>query len=320
MVVEIKTWNPAVTLSDWLCERLEHEHAFLAETGLDGNSLAAELLKARRIIPVLDGFDELPSGYQGEALRHLSALRRWPLILTSRSEDYVNAVEANDVLTAAHAPLHHVLATPLMLYLARVRYSDTGGADPAELLNRCRFPDRSSLEQHLIAEFIPTAYRVGSGSANSRRSIQVQRWLRTIAYEMDYLASSTVWWVDVGASRINPYRSLFTALCVGFTFLLPMTFGLAWAFGEAIAKSFALMTTLGWVLCYLLDRRNPAASSVTDTGPERSRTPNLLAAGRGRRERHRRGPRILGHAPASGTRRPSDATSQTPPAVRIRVG
>ncbi|MFE1364826.1 helix-turn-helix domain-containing protein [Streptomyces anulatus] len=55
--------------------------------------------------------------------------------------------------------LAEVLSTPLMIALARTMYSEAPGRDPAELLDAGRFPTASSLEDHLLAGFVPTVYR-----------------------------------------------------------------------------------------------------------------------------------------------------------------
>ncbi len=118
-----------------------------------------------------------------------------PLLLTSRVDEYRDAVEGTDVLTSAAAVvladlrcddladylprttrkagpggnvwkpvldevrnggvLAEVLTTPLMVALARRIYSDTPDHDPAELLT---FGTADEIERHLLGSFVPAVY------------------------------------------------------------------------------------------------------------------------------------------------------------------
>ncbi|MET8853409.1 hypothetical protein [Amycolatopsis sp. NPDC004625] len=68
-----------------------------------GESVAARLLAARRILPVLDGLDEVTESLRGEAVTRINAGVRPgdKYLLTSRPREFRDAVEASDVLTAA---------------------------------------------------------------------------------------------------------------------------------------------------------------------------------------------------------------------------
>ena len=79
---------------------MEREYPALAARGPAGSSLAADLVGAGRILPVLDGFDEIADGLHGAALHALNATTM-ALLLTSRPGEYVAAVTTTDVLSAA---------------------------------------------------------------------------------------------------------------------------------------------------------------------------------------------------------------------------
>ncbi|GAA1942122.1 BTAD domain-containing putative transcriptional regulator [Kitasatospora viridis] len=212
VIFSIGSWDPTVTaLRDWLVDRLLRDHPHLAARAAGRSTLAAALVDAGWILPVLDGFDEIAPGLHRPALQELNATTL-PLLLTSRTEQYTDAattgvlrraagIELTDLTTddLAHylprtarptAPgepgspattmwdpvlaelrshpescstvnLTTVLSTPLMVLLARTRYSDAPGQDPAELLDTTRFPTPQALEQHLLAGFLPTVYRDG---------------------------------------------------------------------------------------------------------------------------------------------------------------
>ncbi|GHF13230.1 hypothetical protein GCM10017786_54040 [Amycolatopsis deserti] len=118
VIFGLGSWDPAATdLRDWLTDQLLRDFPGLAAAGPGGPSLAATLVGAGRILPVLDGFDEIAHGLRRAALRALNATTL-PLLLTSRPDEYAEAVAATDVLTAA----------------AAVELCDLTAADPGELL------------------------------------------------------------------------------------------------------------------------------------------------------------------------------------------
>ncbi|KPI11234.1 transcriptional regulator, XRE family [Actinobacteria bacterium OV450] len=227
VVFSIGSWDPTATaLRDWLIGRLLRDHPNLGAPAPGGSSLAAALVDSGWILPVLDGFDEIATGLLGLALRELNA-SSLPLLLTSRTEQFADAV-ASEVLrrtagielvdlstedlvhylprtarptapadpdgrapTAwdpvldrlrtepdrpAAARLAAVLSTPLMVLLARTVYSDSPAQDPAQLLDAVRFPTAESIEEHLLAGFVPTVYRRRPpAAAGARRRLRPAR-------------------------------------------------------------------------------------------------------------------------------------------------
>ncbi len=105
VIFSLGSWDPAATsLRDWMCAQLVRDHPFLAAPAARGGNLARALLDTGRILPVLDGFDEIPSGLHGKALQALNKATTMPLLLTSRPDEYdraVNGTRESDVLTAA---------------------------------------------------------------------------------------------------------------------------------------------------------------------------------------------------------------------------
>lgn len=60
MIFSLGSRNPTITaLREWLAANWVRDHPGLAATGPGGSTLAAELVSAERILPVLDGFDEI---------------------------------------------------------------------------------------------------------------------------------------------------------------------------------------------------------------------------------------------------------------------
>ncbi|MFF7312966.1 NACHT domain-containing protein [Streptomyces sp. NPDC008137] len=127
-------WDPrSAGLRAWLAERLAAEYRPLGAVRGE-RTLAAELLDAGLVLPVLDGFDELPAGAHPDALRLLNAELddRLPVLLTCRTAVWESAVRGADVLTAAEVvelrPLERAAARD---YLERTTRSsgDTGPGD-----------------------------------------------------------------------------------------------------------------------------------------------------------------------------------------------
>ncbi|WP_063838091.1 helix-turn-helix domain-containing protein [Streptomyces yangpuensis] len=99
VVFSVGSWDPSTTaLRDWLVGRLLRDHPHLARRGPGGATLAAALVDGDLVLPVLDGFDEMGEGLRRDALDALNATAA-PLVLTSRRDEYAEAVRA------AHAPL-----------------------------------------------------------------------------------------------------------------------------------------------------------------------------------------------------------------------
>ncbi|MCZ0975777.1 helix-turn-helix domain-containing protein [Streptomyces albulus] len=63
VIFSIGSWDPtAITLRDWLAAQLRRDHPGLAAPGPGGTNLAEGLVETGRILPVLDGFDEIADG------------------------------------------------------------------------------------------------------------------------------------------------------------------------------------------------------------------------------------------------------------------
>lgn len=231
VIFGLGAWHPGrVGLRDWLADQLTRDHPFLAAPGPGGGTLAAALVDSQRVLPVLDGFDEIAGGLHRSALNALNTTTL-PLLLTSRVDEYREAVEGTDVLTSAAAvvladltaddladylprttrktgpggnvwkpvldevrcggPLAEVLTTPLMVALARRIYSDTPDHDPAVLLT-LHEPDE--IERHLLSSFVPAVY----GSDTER----VRPWLGYLAGHLTRLGTHDVAWWRFGGSSV----------------------------------------------------------------------------------------------------------------------
>lgn len=101
VIFSLGSWDPGnTTLEAWLSGRLVRDYPDLAVPGPYGGNLAETLVREERILPVLDGFDEIAADLRGEALRALSQ-SDMPMLLTSRPAEYADAVEEEGILVGA---------------------------------------------------------------------------------------------------------------------------------------------------------------------------------------------------------------------------
>ncbi|WP_434975178.1 NACHT domain-containing protein [Streptomyces collinus] len=108
VLFSLASWDPAhQRLNDYLVEHLQRDHPGLcapappAASGAAQADLAQALLDARLILPLLDGFDELPPALHALALDALNRAlpAKQPLVLTSRTtayRDVISSVRLNE--------------------------------------------------------------------------------------------------------------------------------------------------------------------------------------------------------------------------------
>ncbi|MGW1843718.1 helix-turn-helix domain-containing protein [Streptomyces sp. NPDC001966] len=308
VVFSIGSWDPtAVALRDWLIDRLVRDHPHLTRRAPDGSTLAAALVDADLVLPVLDGFDEIAEGLRSTALEVLNATSL-PLVLTSRRGEFAEAVQEagaplvwaagleltdltlddlSDYLPrtarpvprgdggtapvwppvldrlraregGAAGPLARVLSTPLMVILARTMYSEAPDRNPAELLDAERFPDENSLEEHLLAGFVPTVYRrrVAERSATGRRERQrdperAERWLGFLAHHLARLdgdQQDLAWWRIGDSLRLSTRLlsvAVSSALCVTLAVWFVNLINVPFPIGEALMSSCSMGAVAG---------------------------------------------------------------------------
>ncbi|QQQ74261.1 NACHT domain-containing protein [Saccharothrix sp. 6-C] len=199
VLLSVSSWNPHNEhLEDWIIRRLETDYPALRDRAAYGRHAARRLVAGQRLLPLLDGLDELPPDLLAPALE---GVRRAfgpgrPLVLTCRGDEYEDAVRTGGVgLPAAVVELEPVAADDAIEFLAaslpRVvrRWApvlDTLRAnrdpvlarslstpltlnlaravygrpdrDPAELVDRRRFADPAALERHLLDSLVTAVY------------------------------------------------------------------------------------------------------------------------------------------------------------------
>lgn len=101
VLFSMSDWNPVTeSLDAWLTRRLAADYPVL-RAAVFGPDAPRSLVTRRRILPVLDGLDELPEVIQPKVLARLNETAGEPLVLTCRTTEYQTAVAAHrgDVLT-----------------------------------------------------------------------------------------------------------------------------------------------------------------------------------------------------------------------------
>lgn len=199
VLLPLASWNPRREhLQRWLARRLVEDHPGLRNTTAYGRDAATHLVTDERVIPVLDGLDELPPSLHADAIDALDQAISGgrPLVVSCRAKEYEDAVRLGGILATAAVveiePVH--LDDAVRFLLARDHAGDTRWQpvadrlrrdrdcplarvlstplmvdlaraayrspdnDPADLLDQRRFPDQTAIEDHLLDAFLPATY------------------------------------------------------------------------------------------------------------------------------------------------------------------
>jgi hypothetical protein len=197
VLFNVSSWHPQEDFGSWLVRRLTEDYPWIAEHATYGATACAELLSSQRLLPILDGLDELPPAQRRDALDALQHdLAGQPFVLTCRSAEFAAAqgdrllrdalvicllpleVEAavgylrdsvdgpgldrwepvlGTVTDRPDGPVGTALTRPLTLFLAQTVYQQPD-TDPAELLDADRFPTQQDIERRLLDSFVRIAF------------------------------------------------------------------------------------------------------------------------------------------------------------------
>ncbi|MCY1141572.1 NACHT domain-containing protein [Actinoplanes sp. Pm04-4] len=128
VVVNVASWNPSVPLREWLAGKIERDHPRTAQRYAGRQSIAAALVETGRVLPLLDGFDEISQQLQADALRQLSEASDSPLVVTCRPEEYTQATLTSTVLShAAVVELEDLDLPDVLDYLSRTVRPESEG-------------------------------------------------------------------------------------------------------------------------------------------------------------------------------------------------
>ncbi|MFD1364087.1 BTAD domain-containing putative transcriptional regulator [Actinoplanes sichuanensis] len=104
VLLSLSSWRPGNEhLHAWLRRELAERYPILQDRARFGPTAIADLVADRRLVPILDGLDEVPASRRSAAIRAINraVLAGDAFVLTSRAEEYRAAVTAGERLTAA---------------------------------------------------------------------------------------------------------------------------------------------------------------------------------------------------------------------------
>ncbi|MDX3454002.1 NACHT domain-containing protein [Streptomyces sp. ME02-8801-2C] len=250
VMATLSSWNPASErLDDWFTACLADRYG-LRQADVRG------LIRHRRVLPVIDGLDELPASQGGTAIPFLlhwltgfdgyvltcrtSAFLeldgdgplRSPLHLTASLgplptatvTDHLRHADEERWLPVAqaveeepHGPLAEALSSPWLLSLAVNGYAGNSHRDPAELTDQARLHDVTSIRQRILSTADPTSSIEGWGTSGRQR---LELLTDAMGREADGLL---LWWRMAdryGSARV---RRILCAVLLGLPALLVMT-------------------------------------------------------------------------------------------------
>ncbi|GAA1452259.1 hypothetical protein GCM10009602_53760 [Nocardiopsis tropica] len=103
VLLSVAGWDPAERIEDWCVRRITEDYLDFGANGTFNTDQVSALLLDRRIVPVLDGLDEMPRSVLSTALADLDRAAEIGLrmVLTCRSAEFAQAVHDRGAL--AHA-------------------------------------------------------------------------------------------------------------------------------------------------------------------------------------------------------------------------
>jgi predicted negative regulator of RcsB-dependent stress response len=238
VLLPINAWEPQnESVDTFLARRLTENYRDVLAPHGDPLALAERLLNQRRILPILDGLDELPADTIAQAVNELDrfAAAGRPMVVTCRIAEYelavrrvrvlsrtavieLEAVEVEDAIAylsqrtpdrrweAVFTDLRKhpagniagVFSSPLMVALARIAYQD-GRRSPVDLIT---LPTRRAVTGRLMDTFVSSVYtsRRGGGIPRSRRADpaeRARRWLSCLAYHLYEAGTLDLHWWQI---------------------------------------------------------------------------------------------------------------------------
>jgi hypothetical protein len=124
-LTSVASWNPVEQeLKDWLADQLVIGHSSLAAAPLPGTeepTQAAAILAAGLILPILDGFDEIPDQVRGPAIDRINGalLPGQGLVVTCREQQFREAVRPENGIAVNLRGAMSILLRPLDAQIVR---------------------------------------------------------------------------------------------------------------------------------------------------------------------------------------------------------
>jgi hypothetical protein len=341
VLLSLSSWNPTREhLLAWIARRIREDYPGLSNADLYGPDAPQLLLSEGKIIPILDGLDEIPKELRADSISGMvqGFGRGQPFIVSCRIEEYEDAVAASgDVLGSAavveilpididqviiylsslgpasqvrwsqvftrlrqdpRGPIAMALSTPLIVWLARIAYSDAGSR-PEELLDSTLFNNSEAIEAHLLDKFVPAVYKPRPPAPGDRPRMRVDprdadRWLRflarslssdsAVAYRGMYAGDQTdiAWW-RLYQTVSSLQLSLAVWFIVGPLVATPIIAALAITFQLTVHRLLAGFICIGIVLSagvvMVIRLWPPPPGRIQIRSPRRGQIPGNLRTG-----------------------------------------
>ncbi|MEU6039775.1 NACHT domain-containing protein [Actinomadura sp. NPDC047616] len=253
VLLPLSSWRPRLDLHTWMAKRIL---AICPELATDyDRETAARLVERGRVIPILDGLDELPRALHAPAIEAIDKAvpDTVPLMVTCRAGDYERAVAASgQYLTRAEVVrLEEVKPTTAVAFLRESATSQDrwepvfdhlqaepdsplaealasplmlylartayrpSDKDPADLL---RYENQEAIESHLLENYVSTVY--AESSRRRHRPRQVRRWLEFMARRMrDQNTVDFTWRQVISPFTVPLFALVYGTLCGWFWYL-----------------------------------------------------------------------------------------------------
>ena len=171
VLLSISSWNPTREhLLAWIVRRIREDYPGLTNTDLYGRDAPQRLLSEGKIIPVLDGLDEIPKELRTESISGIVQAfgRGQPFIITCRAEEYEDAVAtAGHVLgSAAVVEILPIDVDQIIAYLSGL--GPAGQARWSPVFTRLRQDPNAPIAMALSTPLTVWLARIAYSDAESR--------------------------------------------------------------------------------------------------------------------------------------------------------
>ncbi|MCO5995820.1 NACHT domain-containing protein [Actinoallomurus rhizosphaericola] len=280
VLLSLSSWNPQDDLDEWMAERIATDHPQLDDLAIE------TLVQGRRIMPVLDGLDEIAAEAREEALEKIDAFAvGGPLWLTCRADEYEQTIERSGraLSRAAVVEIREIDVEEAIAFLtaqglpgddrwnavaAAMRAAPRGplasafttplmcglartvyrDRDPEALL---AFDTRKEVEDHLLDELIPTVYE-------GRSPAKARRYLGNLATIMNSRRTRDLSWWNVSSPVWRWFLPLVYAVPAAiYSFL--------WT-GDLLTEVFATLAIVAGVC--LLPIPDPSRAEAASAAPD----------------------------------------------------
>ncbi|MET7391891.1 NACHT domain-containing protein [Dactylosporangium sp. NPDC005572] len=288
VLVSASSWDVATeSFHAFVLRVLRGDYPFLRSDRARGLRVLERSLARGRILPVLDGLDEMSPSQMAKAVVHLSraAIAGQSMIVTSRVDDQPGRVldkladlrlhplqVDQQIAFLSQSPTHdrgrltcitehlrtqpdgvlaEVLATPLMLSLARDIYARPG-VDPSRILAAKR---ARTIETELLVAYVPALYAsqppsplVATEKKLRPREYSVESaviWLGTLAKHLRAIDSSDLAWWEL--PRMVPRSVFVVSVMVSTAVASASVGGLAFGLLAGLASWLSFSLVVGFV-------------------------------------------------------------------------